>query len=487
MPQNQLDRRSPQILPLIRSELIRVVGRDQVSIDDDLLQKEAMDWSWAAQFARYRGDHIAAADVAVWPSSTDEVSAILRVANDYRIPVIIRGGGSGTLGGTFAPYGGIAVNLSRMDRVLDVDETSMTLTVEAGADGLALEEKLNARGLTLPHYPGSMLHGATVGGYVAARGSGVVSTKYGKAEDLVLRVKVVMPNGKVVQTLPVPNHATGPDLLQVFVGSEGTLGAITEVTFRIERLPQVRRFVTFTFGSTLDGIEAARRIMIARLRPAAMRLYDPADAAKLGQVIGEKIEGAVMIVVCDGDDARCDAEAEAIERVGIDAGAVNLGPALAEQWWNNKYKPFAAGHAPEPPTIFGTTDSCTTFARLPELYLAKKQAIEEGFAHLGARYTAHFSHWYPWGGMIYDRFYVDNGPADPDEALILHDQMWDAAVRTSLEHGGVVNEHHGIGMKLGRFMRDQYGDAFDLIVALKEAWDPHEIMNPGKLGFGPPR
>jgi alkyldihydroxyacetonephosphate synthase len=137
--------------------------------------------------------------------------------------------------------------------------------------------------------------------------------------------------------------------------------------------------------------------------------------------------------------------------------------------------------------VFGTTDTCARFAALPGLYEAKKRTIEDGFAEYGARYTAHFSHWYPWGGMIYDRFYVDDGPEDPDEALALHDRLWNAAIETSLANGGVINEHHGIGLKLGRFMRPQYGAAFDVMLAVKDAWDPDGIMNPGKLGFGAPR
>jgi len=162
-------------------------------------------------------------------------------------------------------------------------------------------------------------------------------------------------------------------------------------------------------------------------------------------------------------------------------------PGPSQTWWDGKYEPFSKHNAPAPPTVFGTTDTCARFAALPGLYEAKKRTIEEGFAEYGARYTAHFSHWYPWGGMIYDRFYVDGAPDDPDEALALHDRLWNAAVETSLRHGGIINEHHGVGLKLGRFMRPQYGPAFDLMLAVKNAWDPDGIMNPGKLGFGAPR
>src|SRR5690606_32679459 len=158
------------------------------------------------------------------------------------------------------------------------------------------------------------------------------------------------------------------------------------------------------------GIKAAQEIMTARWKPAVMRLYDSADATRLGKAIGKDISGSLMVISCEGRKEVVAVEVEAIKRIFRDAGGEDLGPELAESWWENKYQPSSAGHTPAPPQIFGTTDSCTTFNRLPGLYRAKKKLVEEGFAHLGAKYTAHLSHWYPWGGMIYDRFYIDNGP-----------------------------------------------------------------------------
>jgi alkyldihydroxyacetonephosphate synthase len=180
-------------------------------------------------------------------------------------------------------------------------------------------------------------------------------------------------------------------------------------------------------------------------------------------------------------------EERGVREIALRNAGIDLGPGPAETWWEGKYEPFAKGKAPEPPLIFGTTDTCGRFADLPRLYREKKRTIEEGFAHLGARYTCHFSHWFPWGGMLYDRFYVDGEDLDAEEALALHDRLWDAAVATSLANGGTINEHHGVGFKLGRFMRAQHGQAYQLLEAIKDAWDPDGIMNPGKLGFGAPR
>jgi alkyldihydroxyacetonephosphate synthase len=477
----------PFLLGQLARDLSGVVGAEQVSTDDQALTEQAADWSWMSQFLTYRGMALPVADVVVRPETTEQVEGIVRIASEYRVPVVPRGGGSGTQGGTFALYGGIAVDLTRMNRILEVDEQSLAVTVQAGVDGSVLEKELNGLGLTMPHYPGSHHFGATIGGSLAARGSGVVSTKYGKAEQLALQVEAVVPPGRVISTLPVPNHAAGPDLMQTLIGSEGTLGIITAATMRLEPLPEGRRFLSFQFATVAAGLETARLIMTRRIVPAAMRLYDEADSARLTSMLKLASAGVLLIIVLDGHESSMALEEARIREVVDVNDGVDLDEGPARTWWDGKYEPFSKHNAPAPPTVFGTTDTCARFSALPRLYEAKKHTIEAGFADYGARYTAHFSHWYPWGGMIYDRFYVDEAPEDPDEALALHDRLWNAAIETSLAHGGVVNEHHGVGLKLGRFMRPQYGSAFDVMLAVKNAWDPDGIMNPGKLGFGAPR
>lgn len=477
----------PYVLGQLARDLAAEVGDEYVSGDPAALAEQSADWSWMSQYLRYRDLPLPTADLLVRPETTGEVEAVVRVASEYRVPVVPRGGGSGTQGGTFALYGGIALDLTRMDRIIDIDETSLAVTVQAGIDGAVLERELNGRGLTLAHYPGSHYFGATIGGSLAARGSGVVSTKYGKIEDMALQIEAVVPPGKTISTLPIPNHAAGPDLLQTFVGSEGTLGVITEATLRLDPQPQQRRFLSFQFADVAAGIEAGRQIMTRRLRPAVVRLYDEADSSKLTSMLDLDFEGVLMVVVLDGSEQAIDVEEAGVQDICASCRADDLGPSPAKTWWDGKYEPFSKGNAPAPPQVFGTTDTCARFVDLPGLYLAKKRTIEEDFADVGARYTAHFSHWFPWGAMIYDRFYVDQAPDDPAEALALHDRLWNAAVQTSLDNGGIINDHHGVGLKLGRFMRPQYGEAFDLMVAVKNAWDPDGIMNPGKLGFGAPR
>src|SRR5918997_37954 len=198
-----------------------------------------------------------------WPAA---VAAALRIAASHEVPVVAWGGGSGTQGGAVPVEGGLVIDLRGLDRIVEIDERSLTVTAQAGVNGRELERALNARGLMLPHYPASS-EWATVGGYIAARGSGVLSTRYGKIEDLVLGLRVALPNGTLFDSVPAPRHAVGPDLTQLFVGSEGTLGIITRATLEVVPLPAERSFVTLHFPSVEAGVTALRRGLARRNRP----------------------------------------------------------------------------------------------------------------------------------------------------------------------------------------------------------------------------
>ncbi|HEY6627492.1 MAG TPA: FAD-binding oxidoreductase, partial [Acidimicrobiia bacterium] len=171
------DPRADYRIRMLLHELGDVVGAKNVSVDPGDLAAQAADWSWMSQLYRLHGIELPTADVMVRPGSSQEVADVVRIASDHRVPVVPRGGGSGTQGGTFALYGGIALDLTRMDHILEVDETSLVVNVEAGVTGPQLEEALRPLGLAVAHEPGSFHFGATVGGWLAARGSGVRSTK----------------------------------------------------------------------------------------------------------------------------------------------------------------------------------------------------------------------------------------------------------------------------------------------------------------------
>lgn len=273
---------------MILHELESIVGKSNVITAEADLVPYSVDFFWVPRLLIDRGGLPPMPDVVVLPGTVDEVSAVVKLANIYHIPVVPWGGGSGSQGGTMPMYGGIILDMKRLNQIIEINAFDGTVTAQAGINGYDLENALNQAGWTLPHYAASV-HSATLGGYLACRGSGTVSTKYGKAEDMVLSVQVVLPNGDIIRTLPVPNHAAGPGILQLFVGAEGSFGIITEATMRLERIPEVRRFRSYLFPNMKAGLEAGRRIMLDRLQPLVIRLYDERSTIKtVRRVLGDR-------------------------------------------------------------------------------------------------------------------------------------------------------------------------------------------------------
>jgi len=438
------------------------------------------DTYWPALHAKAAGAPIARPDVVVRPRTEEDVATVLAIASERRVPVVPWGGGSGTQGGALAINGGIVIDLRSLDEVIGIDEESMTVTVQAGKNGRELEAELNARGLMLPHYPASV-EWATVGGYIAARGSGVLSTRYGKIEDLVLSLRVATPAGGLMETIEVPRHAMGPELTQLFVGSEGTLGVITRATLQLVPLPAARRFAAVAFPSVDTGIGALRRTLQLGHRPSVIRMYDE-EATRLtfAPVVGEDLSGVYTVLAFEGEEEAAELEERRTLAIATEAGAEVLDPALGQRWWDRRYDFYHPPHQPELPAIWGTLDVVATYSRVKDVYDALHAAVREPYRETGLQLRMHFSHWYLWGTMIYGRFVVPDGGPD---ALALHDRIWEDGMTAALDAGAVINDHHGVGIKLGPYMQRQHGAALDSIRRIKTALDPHDVMNPGKLGL----
>jgi alkyldihydroxyacetonephosphate synthase len=438
------------------------------------------DTYWPALHAKAAGEPLGRPDVVVRPRTEEEVATVLAIAHEWRVPVVPWGGGSGTQGGAVATSGGIVIDLRSLDEVIEIDETSMTVTVQAGKNGRDLEAELNARGLMLPHYPASV-EWATVGGYIAARGSGVLSTRYGKIEDLLLTLRVATPAGGMMDTIAVPRHAMGPEITQLFVGSEGTLGVITRATLQIVPLPAERRFAAVAFPSVAAGIGAIRGALQVGHRPSVVRMYDE-EATRLAfaPVVGEDLSGVYTVLAFEGEPEAAELEERRTLALARAAGAEVLDSAIAQRWWDRRYDFYHPPHQPELPAIWGTLDVVATYANIEAVYDALRRSVREPYRDTGLQLRMHFSHWYAWGTMIYGRFVVPDGGPD---ALALHDRIWEDGMTAALEAGAIINDHHGVGIKLGPYMRRQHGAAFEGMRRIKAALDPHHVMNPGKLGL----
>ncbi len=469
------------VIPMFEAELSGIVGPDGYSSAEADRLCYAVDYYWVPRVWFDRGMPMPKPRWVVLPRSVTEVAGVLRLADRYRIPVTPWGGGSGSQGGALAVAGGILLDLKRLDAIVKWNEQALTVTAQAGIIQQTLEDWLQQRGFSMMHFPAS-IRSATLGGYLAHRGTGVLSTKYGKIEDMVVSMQVVLPDGQIVETAPVPRHAAGPDLTQLFVGSEGTLGVISEATMKVHPLPECRRFQAYLFDELGRGLEAGRRIMVERLAPAVIRLYDETETKKVvKRVLGIDVEGAYLVVGFDGYETPVQFGLERAHAVCMGLGARDLGEDPGRHWWEHQLDFYYPPHTLDLPQAFGTMDTVATFDRIEGVYNAMKQAVQTISPDIS--FIAHFSHWYDWGCMMYDRFILDDPPADAAEAIRLYNRIWQAGVQAALGAGGMINEHHGIGLKLAPFMAQQYGPAFDIMTGLKKMLDPHNIMNPGKLGF----
>ncbi|NLI22969.1 MAG: FAD-binding oxidoreductase [Clostridiales bacterium] len=465
---------------MIRTELEDVVGVENVSAQDSERLAYGVDYFWIGRMWADRGNTPPMPDWIVRPASSEEVSRLLTIANYYRLPVQIWGGGSGSQGGALPMAGGVMLDMKRMDRLIEIDEVSRTITAEAGMIFQRLEWFANEKGYSCQHIPSCLTCG-TIGGALAHRGIGIMSTRYGKIDDQCLSMEVVLPNGEIIYTLPVPKHAAGPDLNQIFIGSEGTLGVITKATFKLFEQPETRQFRAFLFPDMHSGFMAGRDIM-QKLKPSILRFFDEAETMSIiRSILGFEKQGCFMNLALEGIGRIVDIEMELVLDICRRWGGEDLGSEYGEKWYKNRITFFYPGHIMDIPQMFGTMDTVATYQNIEEIYWAMKHAVEDNFP--GVRFIAHCSHWYEWGTMIYDRFIMDHPPQDPEEAIRLHNQIWNAGVRAAMAHGGVINDHHGIGLKLGRLMKEQYGPAMQVMQGLKKSLDPNGIMNPYKLGL----
>ena len=463
----------------IRLELEDIVGRENVSTNMGDKLAYATDYFWVPRMIIDRGGQPALPDCIVRPASAEEVSKVLKIANYYKIPVQTWGGGSGSQGGALPMAGGILLDVKRMDKLIDINTESGYITCETGMIFQTLEWYANERGYSVMHLP-SCLTCCTVGGALAHNGIGILSTKYGKIDDQVLSVEVVLPNGDIINTLPVPKHSSGPNLLNLFVGSEGCLGIMTKARFKITKLPEVRRHHAFLFNDMSTGYNACREI-VQTVKPSIMRLFDEAETVSIiKQVIGFEKKGSFLNLTVEGKEKIVAAEEEYIMEISEKYGAQYLGSEYGEKWFDNRITFFYPGITLNNPKMFGTLDTTATYDNIQNVYWAMKKAIE---AYPGVKFISHSSHWYEWGCMNYSRFIIENPPEDTEEAIRLHNSIWNDGIRAAIANGGVINDHHGVGLKLSRLMKENYGPAMQVLEGLKKELDPNGIMNPYKLGL----
>ena len=416
------------------------------------------------------------ASAVVRPSAVEQVAEVLRLCNGSRVPVTTAAGRSGVCGASVPLHGGVLLDVTGMAGVVDVDDTSLLLRVRAGTFGDLLEDELRTKhSVTLGHWPQSVQL-STVGGWVACRSAGQYSTRYGKIEDMVAGLEVVLADGRVVRTGERgPRAAVGPDLNHVFVGSEGTLGVITEATLRLHPTPHAERGAAFGFPSFLDGLDACRRILRRGATPAVLRLYDETESKR----VFELDDTCALIVLDEGEPVLIDAVMAVVAEEC--ASAAKLDDDLVDQWLGHRNDVSALEALIRREIVVDTIEIAARWSALGPIYEDMRAAVSAVEHTLVV--SAHQSHSYTDGACLYFTF---AGRPPVEERDRFYVAVWDAATHAVLARGGALSHHHGVGLNRARFVREALGPAFDVLVSLKQALDPNGILNPGKLGLPDP-
>jgi alkyldihydroxyacetonephosphate synthase len=369
------------------------------------------------------------------------------------------------------------LDLCPLTGVVDVDETSLVVDVLAGTFGDHLEHRLRSEhGATLGHWPQSVAL-STVGGWLACRSAGQLSTRYGKIEDMVLGLDVVLADGRRITTGGAPRAAVGPDLDQLFVGSEGTLGIITGARLRLHPAPRAERRAAYSFASFADGIDAMRRVLQRGATPAVLRLYDPVEADRTYHT-GER---ALLLVLDEGDAGMVDATMAIVDDCCSSGSGAADDTGHVQHWLEKRNDVAALEALISRGYVVDTMEVAGRWAQLPAIYEATLAAMQGVEGTIAA--SAHQSHSYTDGGCLYFTFAAKTEPDDRDR---YYREVWDAGTRAVLASGGVLSHHHGVGLHRGRFVAEALGPAFDVLVATKQALDPNGVLNPGKLGLPSP-
>jgi alkyldihydroxyacetonephosphate synthase len=448
-----------------------------VTADPVVLAESSRDWWPLAMTWALDGQVAGLASVVARPAGADEVAAVVRIANEARVPVTAAAGRSGVCGASVPVHGGVVLDLTDLSGIVDVDDTSLLLDVRAGTFGTPLENELRSTyDKTLGHWPQS-IDLSTVGGWLACRSAGQYSNRYGKIEDMVVGLDVVLADGRCITTGGAPRQAVGPDLNQLFVGSEGTLGIITGARLRIHPCPTHEASSAWALSSFADGLDLLRRVVRRGATPAVLRLYDATEADRSYKT------GDVHLVLArdEGDHAIVDAMMQVLAEEAVALGAAPMDAALVDQWMGHRNDVAALEALISRGFVVDTMEIAGRWSALPRIYNETVAALNAVSGTLAA--SAHQSHSYVDGGCLYFTF---AGKVEPDEKDGYYTAMWDAGQRAVLAAGGALSHHHGVGLNRSRFVADALGPAFDTFAAVKQALDPAGILNPGKLGLPSP-
>lgn len=455
--------------------LVRELG-SIVHTDPASLARPVAD-SWVlAELDALEGSPTEAPLALLEPTTTQEVARALTLCRALKLPVIPFGGGSGVCGAIRSDAGAAVLSTRRLAGVRRVDPLDLIAVFGAGTLGGDAERALTPHGLTLGHWPQS-IELSTVGGWVATRASGQYSTAYGSIEDLVLALEVVLPDGSILRTRETPRAAAGPDLRQLFLGSEGTLGIVTEVTFSAHVRPPTTRGQAFHFDAFRTGLEPIRRALRGGFAMPVARLYDAREARRNFRAFVPR-DRALLLLLHEGSEAAVTTELASVAALCREGGGVPVDAAVVDQWLARRNHVPSFRSFLEQGVIVDTIEVAATWSRVGALYEGVVAALSRVPGVLAA--TAHSSHSYRSGTCLYFSFAAK--PDDPAQLRATYAACWRAAMEATLAAGGGIAHHHGIGRVRRPWLAAEIGDAGVAVLrAVKRALDPDALLNPGNL------
>lgn len=480
----------------VLNKLRAIAGKDNVSVDDyDRLSvaygKTMFD------LLRLR-EHIAdnVPDVVVYPENKEQIEKIVALCTEEKIPLYVYGGGSSVTRGVEPICGGISLDMRRhFNKVISFNETDQTITVQAGMSGPKLEETLNnavktlgaKRAYTCGHFPQSFEY-SSVGGWTVTRGAGQNSTYYGKIEDIVIAQEYATPTG-IVKTEPFPAKATGPDINQIMMGSEGTFGVLTHVTLKVFRyMPENHYKFSYMFKDWETAMDAAREIMQCECgHPSVFRLSDPEETDMMMHLygvaespLGKLLDGfgykmhkrCLFLGFTDGERGFCKNIAKNVRRICRKHGAMSLTGVVTSAWEKGRFNdPYLRDTMQDFGVMTDTLECSVTWSQMEHVH----QLVRE-YCHSrpDTICMTHMSHCYPQGANLYFIFIAKMNTLDDFV------NYWSGILDHIQKSGAAISHHHGIGKFFAPWLEGQIGTRqMEILKVLKHHFDPENVMNPG--------
>ena len=414
-------------------------------------------------------------EVVVFCESTEDVADVVTLADAHAVPVIAYGSGSSLEGHLLAVHGGVSIDVSRMRRIVALHTDDLTVTVQAGVTRMQLNDEIRHSGLFFPIDPGA---DASLGGMTATRASGTNAVRYGSMRDNVLGLTVVTPQGQVIHTgTRARKSAAGYDLTRLMVGSEGTLGVITEITLKLYPQPEALSAATCTFASIDAAVRTTMQIIQMGVPIARCELLDANAVRAVNRHDRLALPEAPMLLMeFHGSAASVNEQAATVQAIAAEFGGEHFQwattPEQRSRLWTARHRAYLAGLQLKPGCRCVTTDACVPISRLAE-------CINDSVAEVDASGLAYFVLGHVGDGNFHLCYLVDPAqPAERETAERLNRQL----VARALRLGGTCTGEHGIGLHKQGFLLDETGaGAVDMMRSIKRALDPKNIMNPGKI------